>query len=107
MRRRVTSAAEHKVGVVAHLVQQVEHRLSHLIRCAVLEDAHRVDISHGQCRWGHILDNLLHAALIAEMVGSSTCRHHCLRALSRVAAIVQNDDEVVVLYLINNILDVG
>ena len=106
MRWCVAAAGKHEVRIVAHLFEQFTDSLPHLFRRSVLEHADWVDITHRQCCWGHILDDLLHPALVAEVVGSSTCRHHCLRALPCVATVMENHDEVVVLYLINNILHI-
>ena len=102
----VTSAGEHKVRIILHLLQQVHNDLTHLLCCSILEHRHRVDVSHCQCRWRHLFDHLLHLAFIAKMVSSSTCSHHRLRTMSCVATIMQYHDKVVILHLVYNLFHI-
>ena len=106
MWRGVTTTTEHEIRIGTHLVEQVESGFTHLLRSAVLKQRNGVQITHSECRRRYISDDFIHLALIAKMVGGGTSGYHGTGAVSLVAAVVQNNDEVVVLHAVDDTLDI-
>ena len=106
MRRSVASARYDKVGEAAHLLEQPERGAAHVVGRGVLEQRHGVEVAHRERRGRHAARNVGHVALVAEVVCGGSRGRHGVRTLPRVAAVVQNNGEPVVLNGLDNALHV-